>query len=143
MRLLEMFGLSDLKSEYARTIKLDGPFLPDDYFIHNKDDYYKSLCKNLSKCNLIISRDFLALSQDIDFQQRDDIRIELGMTHHIHQLGLIFNNANDYEVVSIDHFIIVNPSDAKTIKYYIDKNPFSERELKHINGNERRVSICT
>jgi hypothetical protein len=132
MRLLELLGLTGPLEEPVEKIKLDGPFIPEDVLVRKRDNRLKLLCNTLSKCNLIVFRDLLVFSKDFEFAPRDDCRIQIGLNHHIHQIELSFTNSKEYEILAIDRFVILNPSDAKTLKEYLNHHLPTEEELKHL-----------
>lgn len=133
MRLLELLGLSGSDENAVETIQLNGPFVDEGCLLKQKDKYRDLLKETFFKCNLIISRDVLVLSPDRELVSRDDARVELGITHHIHQLELFFKNYSEFEIVGIDNFIILNPEDALTVKNYIINHPLTDSELKGIH----------
>lgn len=135
MRFLELLGLQNKIKEVVETIKLDGPFLQEDYILKNKHKYIDLLCKTITKCNLILSRDLLVLCSDNDLSSRDNSRIEVGIDHHIHQLELSFTSNKEYEILAIDRFVILNPSDALILKDYINHHLPTCQELKNINSH--------
>ncbi len=133
MRLLELLGLSaPTEEEQVDSIKLEGPFLPEDYGLRVRPRYVDLLRKTLARCNLTIGRDLLVMTADYELSSRDNSRIELGLNHHIHQFELSFRNPLEYEILAIDHFIILNPNDAKTLKEYLNYHLPTEDELKRI-----------
>lgn len=135
MRILELFGFSSPIDDSINTIKLDGPFIEEDYLIKHKDRHAKLLQDTFYKCNLVISRDLLILSNDKEFSTRDDSRLEVGITHHIHQLELFFRDCKEFEILAIDRFVILNPVDALTIKNYVTNHPLTGEELKRLHLN--------
>lgn len=132
MRLLELLGLSAPPEEPVESIKLEGPFLQEDYGFRIRPRYGDLLHKTIAKCNLTIGRDLLVMTADYELSSRDNSRIELGMNHHIHQFELSFRNYLEYEILAIDHFIILNPNDARALKEYMNHHLPTEDELKRI-----------
>lgn len=133
MRLLELLGLTGPFEEPVETIKLDGPFIPDDVLVRKRDNHLKLLHNTLSKCNLVVARDLLVFSTDYEFAPRDDCRIQIGLKHHIHQIELSFRNHREYEILAIDRFVILNPSDAKILKEYLSHHLPTDEELKYLH----------
>ncbi len=133
MRLLELLGLTGPAEEPVESIKLDGPFIAEDILIRKRDNHLKLLYNTLSRCNLTISRDLLVFSSDYEFATRDDCRIKVGLNHHIHQIELSFRNNEEYEILAIDRFVILNPSDARILKEYLNHHLPTSEELKQFH----------
>lgn len=112
-------------------ISLVGPFLPEAYAMRNLAECKKYICQ-LSKCNLTITRDIIVLTDDMEYVGRDDIRLELGLTHHLHNIELRVER-NDFSVVGIDNFLLINPDDSIILKQYVDSFPLSVSELKSVH----------
>lgn len=132
MRLLELLGLSAPVKESVETIKLEGPFIAEDYGRHRNASHAKLLTKTVNECNLTVGRDVLVMSSDYEFSARDDCRIQIGLNHHIHIFELSFRNYKEYDILAIDRFIILNPSDAAALKEYLNHHLPTEEELKRI-----------
>jgi hypothetical protein len=131
MHLLQLLGLSPPpEEEPIEAIKLEGPFLPQELIIRNKARHIELLRNTMSKCNLTVGRDLMVFSTDYQLQSRDDSRIEIGLNHHIHQLELSFLSNQEYEILAIDNFVILNPSDAHILKEYMGHHLPTEEELK-------------
>lgn len=133
MYFSELFGFSVYPKKQIDLIKLDGPFIDESYLIRNRHKYAENAYKSLSKCNLIISRDILILSQDDSLLTRDNQRFDAGLEHHIHNFELTYYPDKEYQILAIDHYVILNPLDEKTIKEFINRNPPANKELKNIN----------
>lgn len=112
-------------------VELEGPFIPERE-IRVKNCKYKDILLNLNKSNLIIHRDFLVFTQNTTFQSRDNFRLELGLDHHNHWLEIIFKSYQDYNVLSIDNFVLLNSEDQNKINKYISNYLPSELELDKI-----------
>ena len=132
MRLLEIIGFQSPKIEdtIVETIKLSGPFIEEDYLTRHRDRYMELLGKTLTKCNLFLQRDLMVLSGDSQFSQRDNSRLQIGLKHHLHQFELAFRSISEYEILAIDHFVLLNPQDAEILKGYIGNHLPTKDELK-------------
>ena len=122
--------LFDTPDVQVPSISLSGPFLSENYAIKNIAECRKYICQ-LSKCNLTITRDIIILTDDTTYDARDNIRLEIGLTHHLHNIELQVNK-NKIDVVGIDHFLLINPDDSNIIKQYVESFPLSSVEIRTI-----------
>lgn len=139
MRLFELLGWTRSYNQEPDQIDLSGPFLPEEHAIRHRDKYRDLLKQTLNKCNLLITRDLLITSQDHEYQHRDNYRLEIGITHHIHKIEMIFNSYDNYKVVGVDGFLILNPHDSEILKNYTDKHLPTMLELKSLNITESKI----
>jgi len=98
----------------APIVSLEGPFLSEGLMIKNKELYPNELF-NFSKYNHIIVRDMTVLTSDMGYESRDNIRIQIGIKHHFHNIEIICVG-DDFKVFAIDKFILLNPIDCQNLK---------------------------
>lgn len=127
MSLRSLLKLFEPPTETAPLVKLEGPFLPEDYALHNRGKY-KSILSRIAECNLNINRDILISCNDTELTCRDNSRISLGLLHHVHNLEICYKN-KDYKILAIDRFILLNPKDCETLKKTIQLLPLTLREM--------------
>ena len=120
-----------LSNETVPQLMLKGPFLPESYAMRHTNEYRPYICQ-LAHCR-IISRDLIILCDDMTYQCRDDIRVELGLLHHRHNLEIIVRKGK-LDVVGIDHYLLLNPEDSKELSEYLLDNPLSTSERRAFNG---------
>ena len=114
-----------------RSLKLDGPFLPEDVALKHIKAYQKCLKETFYNINCSINRSILILSDDISFHTRDNNRVELGISPYKHSIGLhIYNSSID--VFELDRNILLNPKDREKIKNALKNFPITKEEIKNI-----------
>lgn len=116
----------------SEPIQLSGPFLPEALALQEYDKYNDVLEKTWFHSNLVISRDLLITSPDPEFIDRDDIRIQAGITHHSHQFKLFVDDITRPEPLTLDHFILLNTDDVELLRDYFQHHPLLPREIKII-----------
>lgn len=112
--------------------RLEGPFLSEQQAIKDIARYKDCLCKTYYAINCLISRHILVLCDDQSFDTRDDLRLELGIQPHNHQIGIhIDKDTKQFDVFEIDRNILLNPMDRMKIKLSIAKCPPTDIEVKN------------
>lgn len=117
-----------------QTIQLAGPFLSEFLALEERDKYNDLLEKTWFQSNLIISRDLLITSPDPQFIDRDNLRIQAGITHHRHQFDLFVQDPTSPQPLAIDHFILLNTKDIESLRVYFQQYPLLPREIKTITS---------
>jgi hypothetical protein len=127
--LLSFFGPNEENS--AIIIKLEGPFISESYVVKHSKRYKKDLLK-IAKCNLTVCRDLLITTTDTDYLCRDNSRIELGLNHHLHNVEMHYTAENNFSILAIDNFILLNPEDISILEKYLSTFPPTVQETNYL-----------
>lgn len=132
MTLQTLISFFDSPKIDVPVVHLKGPFLYEDYAAKHLAKYREIMAK-VGKCNLTIARDLLIDCPDTELSCRDNSRIKVGITNHIHNLEICYHHSADYRVLAIDRFILLNPEDSLMVERCIKLRPPTGMEIKSIH----------
>lgn len=108
-------------------IRLEGPFLDEQYAIKYLELYKELLRTTYYRVNFQIQRPLALISSDKTLEFKDNDRVKLGIQPYNHTFELYLTLV-DFDVIGVDGNILLNKNDCLRAKKVLKKFPITMRE---------------
>lgn len=115
----------DIRTTY---VKLEGPFLDEEYALKYIDVYKELLQKTYYRINMSVNRRIALISKDDTLETIDNVRVKASIYPFNHKFELCRLSAKDFTVVAVDGNILLNGNDARNIRESMKMFPITLRE---------------